>query len=92
MATRNLIRDIVETSKASVSDPTNHTEVSEAGAASAIVVCYALGEILDDLIARVGQLEQRLGESVDLGSQLNEIRDEITKVQKSVGKGKKAKK
>jgi predicted metal-dependent hydrolase len=92
MPTRNLIRDIVEASKASVADPTNRTEVNEAGATSALVVCYALGEILDELIERVGKLEQRVGEPVELGSQLDDIRDQIAKVQKSIERGKKPKK
>jgi hypothetical protein len=92
MPTRNLIRDIVEASKASVADPTNRAEVNEAGATSALVVCYALGEILDELIERVGSLERRLGEPVDLGPQLDDIREQITKVQKGIGKGKNPKK
>jgi hypothetical protein len=92
MPTRNLIRDIIEASKASVADPASQSEVSEAGTASALVVCYALGEILDELIERVSDLEHRLGDQVDFGSQLNDIRGQIAKAQKSIGKGKNPKK
>jgi hypothetical protein len=38
MPTRDLIRDIVEASKASVADPTNRTEINEAVAASVLVI------------------------------------------------------
>jgi hypothetical protein len=93
MATRDLIRDIVEAGKASVADPTDRTEMNEAGTASTLVVCYALGEILDELIERVGNLEpRRAGEPRDLGSQLDDMRDPIAKVQKRIRKAKKSKK
>jgi hypothetical protein len=92
MPTRNLIRDIVEASKASVADPTNQAEVNEAGATSALVVCYALGEILDELIERVRKLEQRVAQPVDLNPQLRQIRDQIAQVQKGLGKDTKPKK
>jgi hypothetical protein len=86
MPTRNLIQDIVEASKASVADPSNWTEVAEASAASAIVACYALGEILDDLVARVGHLEQQGREPDDLSAQLEDIKKRLAKVEKKVGK------
>jgi hypothetical protein len=92
MPTRTLIRDIVEASKASVADPTNRAEVNEASTASTLVVCYALGEILDELLERVGNLERRVGEPVDVGPQLANIRDQIARVQDGIGKGKKPKK
>jgi hypothetical protein len=92
MPTRNLIRDIVEASKASVADPNNRAEVNEAGTTSALVVCYALGEILDELIERVRKLEQRVAQPADLSPQLREIRDQIARVQKGLGKDAKPKK
>ena len=86
MATRDLIRDIVEVGKASIADPTNTIETNEAGAASAIVVCYALGELLDELMERVASLEAGRVPPVDVSSQLDEIREHLVTLQKSIEK------
>jgi len=96
MVTRDLINDIVEAGKASIADPNSRVETNEAGTASAIVVCYALGELLDALTARVAGLEEGGVLPIDLGSQLEEIREEIVSlektIKKSVAKSKKSKK
>jgi hypothetical protein len=92
MTTRDLIRDIVEAGKASIADPTNQVEVKQAGAASAIVVCYALGELLDDLIDRVGSLEAGGVVPVDLRTQLDGIWEQLGTLEKAVKKSTKKKK
>jgi len=96
MATRDLINDIVEAGKASIADPTSQIETNEAGATSAIVVCYALGELLDELTARVAGLEEGGVLPIDLRVQLEEIREELVSlektIKKSVSKNKKSKK
>jgi hypothetical protein len=86
MPTRNLIQDIIEASKASVTDPSNRTETAEAAAASAIVVCYAFGEILDELVTRVGNLEHQDGKPDDLSAQLEDIKEQLAKVEKKKSK------
>jgi hypothetical protein len=76
MATRDLIKDIVEAGKASIADPTSQIETNEAGATSAIVVCYALGELLDELMERVVSLEE--------GGV--EIREQLVSLEKTIKK------
>ena len=96
MATRDLINDIVEAGKASIADPTSQIETNEAGATSAIVVCYALGELLDELMERVVSLEEGGVLPIDLRSQLEEIREQLISlektIKKSASKNKKSKK
>jgi hypothetical protein len=96
MATRDLIRDIVDAGKASIADPTSQIETNEAGATSAIVVCYALGELLDELMERVVSLEEGGVLPIDLRSQLEEIREQLISlektIKKSASKNKKSKK
>jgi hypothetical protein len=96
MATRDLIKHIVEAGQASIADPNSQIEAQEAGATSAIVVCYALGELLDALTARVVSLEEGGVLPIDLRSQLEEIREEIVSlektIKKSASKNKKSKK
>ena len=96
MATRDLIRDIVDAGKASIADPTSQIETNEAGATSAIVVCYALGELLDELMERVVSLEEGGVLPIDLRSQLEEIREQVVSlektIKKSASKNKKSKK
>jgi uncharacterized membrane protein len=84
MATRDLIRDIVEAGKASIADPTSKIETNEAGTTSAIVVCYALGELLDDLVARVASLEDGGAVPADMRSQLDEIREDLVRLETSL--------
>jgi hypothetical protein len=96
MATRDLIRDIVDAGKASIADPTSQIETNEVGATSAIVVCYALGELLDELMERVVSLEEGGVLPIDLRSQLEEIREQLISlektIKKSASKNKKSKK
>ena len=96
MATRDLIRDIVDAGKASIADPTSQIETNEAGATSVIVVCYALGELLDELMERVVSLEEGGVLPIDLRSQLEEIREQLISlektIKKSASKNKKSKK
>jgi hypothetical protein len=86
MATRDLIKDIVEAGKASIADPTSQIETNEAGATSAIVVSYALGELLDELMARVVSLEEGGVLPIDLRSQLEEIRAQLVSLEKTIKK------
>jgi hypothetical protein len=86
MATRDLITDIVEAGKASIADPTSKVEANEAGATSAIVVCYALGELLDDLIQRVAGLEEGNVVPADLRSQLDGIAEQLVALGRTVKK------
>ncbi len=92
MATRDLIRDIVEAGQAGIDDPTSKVEADEAVATATIAACYALGELLDDLIQRVATLEVLSAVRDDLGAQLNAIREELLKLETAVKKSaKKAK-
>ena len=91
MATRDLIRDIVETGQAGIADPTSKIEANEAVATATIVACYALGELLDDLIQRVTRLEVLDAVPVDLGSQLDGIRAELMTLGMAVQKSAKKK-
>ena len=43
MATRDLIRDIVEAGQAGIADPTSKIEANEPSRTATIVACYALG-------------------------------------------------
>jgi hypothetical protein len=92
MATRDLIRDIVEAGQASIIDPTSKGEANEALATATIVACYALGELLDDLIHRVATLEVLSAVPTDLGAQLDGIREELLELEKAVKKSAKKKK
>jgi len=91
MATRDLIRDIVEAGQASIADPTSKIEANEAIATSTIVACYALGELLDDLIQRVTKLEGLGAMPPDVGSALDGIREELITLEEAVEKSAKAK-
>jgi hypothetical protein len=92
MATRDLIRDIVEKGQAGIADPANAIEANEAVAGATIDACYALGELLDDLIRRVARLELQGATPSDLGSQLDGIREELLTLEKSVKKSTKRQK
>ncbi len=91
MATRDLIRDIVEAGQAGIADPTSKIEANEAVATATIVACYALGELLDDLIQRVTRLEVPDAVPVDLASQLDGIRAELMTLGMAVQKSAKKK-
>jgi hypothetical protein len=91
MATRDLIRDIVEKGQAGIADPANAIEANEAVAGATIDACYALGELLDDLIRRVARLEVQGATPADLGSQLEGIREVLLTLEKSVKKSAKEK-
>jgi hypothetical protein len=84
MATRDLIKDIVEAFQATIRDPTNKEEANEAVGTAAIAACYALGETLDDLIQRVEKLEVSGAVPVDLGSELESIRQELLTLEQAV--------
>ncbi len=84
MATRDLIRDIVETGQAGIVDPTCKAEADEAVTTATIVACYALGELLDDLLQRVERLEILSIVPADLGPQLAGIREELLTLEKAV--------
>jgi hypothetical protein len=92
MATRDLIRNIVEEGQASIADPASAIEANEAFAKAIIDACYALGELLDDLIRRVARLEVQGTTPSDLGSQLDGIREELLNLEKTVKKSAKKKK
>ncbi len=92
MATRDLIRDIVEAGQAGIVDPTSEVEANEALATATIAACYALGEILDDLIQRVARLEVLGTVPADLGAQLHGIQQELLTLEKAVKKSAKKKK
>jgi uncharacterized membrane protein len=59
-------------------------------------VCYALGELLDELMERVVSLEEGGVLPIDLRSQLEEIREQLISlektIKKSASKNKKSKK
>jgi hypothetical protein len=92
MATRDLIRDIVEKGQAGMSDPASAAEANEAVARATIEACYALGELLDDLIRRVTRLEGEGAATAHLDSQLRGIRHELISLEKTVDKSAKKEK
>jgi hypothetical protein len=92
MTTADMIRSIAETGKANVVEPGDRIEMMEAGVASVVVACNALGEILDELTAQVGQLGQRGAENMELSTQLAEIKVQLVKVKKALRKAKGKKK
>ncbi len=91
MATRDLIRDIVEAGQATIFDPSSKTEVNDALITATIAACYALGELIDDLIRRVASLEER-SVPADLGLQLDGIQEELLALAEAVKKSAKTKK
>jgi hypothetical protein len=84
MATRDLIRDIVEEGQAGIADPTSSIEANEAVARATIDACYALGGLLDDLLRRVARLEAQGATRTDLSSQLDGIREDLLNLKKTV--------
>ncbi len=91
MATRDLIRDIVEAGQATIFDPSSKTEVNDALITATIAACYALGELLDDLMRRVASLEEH-GVPADLRLQLDSIQEELLTLANAVKKSAKTKK